>query len=455
MSVDMNMRMKQKQYEATVIDYVKAENGHFIAMSDDQPFMTLLRMTLLKDLGLNQPDIFTPVTDPGQLLRVIKEVAASHPAPILFMERLMGGRDLSFLVRQFKDAFSSLRIIVLTVTAERERIMLLHEVGADNFIAKPLSTNTLIEKIAFTLKPQSKLGQLIDLARGMLQQGQPEKSLALCEQILELKPNSAAGYLVKGDAMRQLRRFDEAKESYQAASSQADLFLEPLRRLADLAGELDNKEEQLDFLQRLDALSPLNVERKVDMGEIHLSMGRPIEAEIMFDKAVDQITKEAMASISTLTGRIASMYAENDPVTAEKFLRKSLAAKGRYLTHEDLTTFNQLGISLRQQGRWQDAITEYSKALKIAPSDENLYYNMGMACAEGKEYREARVYMLKALEINPTLPQTGANIAYNLGAVFLQAGARERAGVCLGIALELNPEMTMAQEALARLAQGV
>ncbi|MEG2139921.1 MAG: tetratricopeptide repeat protein [Bilophila sp.] len=455
MALDMNMRMKQKQYEATIIDYVKVDNGHFISMSDDQSFMTLLRMTLIKELGLSQTDIFTPVLDPGQLLRVIKDVSSKHPAPILFMERAMGGRDLSFLVRQFKDAFPKLQIIVLTISAERERIMLLHEVGADNFIAKPLSTNTLIEKLAFTLKPQSKLGQLIDLAKSMLQQGQPEKALSLCEQILELKPNSAAGFLVKGDAMRQLKRPEEAKEAYQTASNQADLFLEPLRRLAELAGEMGDRTEQLKFLQQLDALSPLNVERKVDMGEIHLALGRPFEAEMLFDKAVEQITKEAMGSISTLTGRIAAFYTEKDPVTAEKFLRKSLEAKGRFLTREDINIFNQLGISLRHQGRWQDAIVEYTKALKIAPNDENLFYNLGMACAEGKDFREARRYMLKALEINPNLPQTGANIAFNLGVVFLQAGARERAGVCLAIALELNPNMTAAKQALARLEQGM
>ena len=112
--------------------------------------------------------MLTALSDPHQLLRVLREVTPKHPAPMLFLERIMGGQDLSFLVNQIKQAYSKLRIIILTTDVQRDRLMLLHEVGADNFIAKPVSVNTLIEKMAFTLKPQSKLGQAIDLAKSFL-----------------------------------------------------------------------------------------------------------------------------------------------------------------------------------------------------------------------------------------------------------------------------------------------
>lgn len=58
---------------------------------------------------------------------------------------------------------------------------------------------------------------------------------------------------------------------------------------------------------------------------------------------------------------------DSDPVQAEKYLRQCLEIKGQNLSADDLSTFNQLGISLRKQGRWKDAITEYKKALKIIP----------------------------------------------------------------------------------------
>ena len=449
--VDSNIRTKQLQYQATVVDYLVKSNGHIIALSDDQSFLVLLRMTLLKELGVSKPDALTTLNDPAQLLRTIKDVYEKHSQPLVFIERVMGGRELSFLVQQFKDAFTDIRIVVLTSSAEKSWLMLLHEVGADNFIAKPVSTNTLIEKLAFTLRPQNKLGQLIDAAKLLLSQKRIEECLRLCQQLLETKPNSAAAFLVMGDAHRMRGDLQAAMEAYETASKHADLYLEPLRRLADLHGETGDMQARLRYLQRLDSLSPLNVDRKVDMGEIHLGLGNSDEAERMFDTAVTQITKEAMVHISSIAGRIANIYAEKDPVKAEKFLRRSLEVKGANLSFEDIATFNQLGISLRQQGRWKDAITEYIKALKIAPNDENLYYNMGMACAEGKDFPNARTHMIKALEINPELPRMSANIAYNMGVVFLQSDSRERARICLNTALQLNPSFTAAQQALVRL----
>lgn len=54
--------------------------------------------------------------------------------------------------------------------------------------------------MAFTIKPQSKLGQLIDTAKAYLADGNPEKAKQTSLEILEMKPGSAAGLMVLGDA---------------------------------------------------------------------------------------------------------------------------------------------------------------------------------------------------------------------------------------------------------------
>lgn len=451
MSVDAAVRAKTKLYEQTVVEYVSRQNGHILALSDDQPFLTLLRLTVQKELGLVQPGILTLVPTAGSLLKVANEACSRHPNPLLFIEQVMGGRDYSFLIQQLKGAYPGMKAIILTAGTQRERLMFLHEVGADNFIAKPISANTLIEKMAFTLKPQGKLGALVDAARQKIAEGEPDAALGLCDQILELKPGSAAGHLVQGDAYLAMQQVDRAREAYENASRNADLFLEPLRRLAELCASVGDLQGQLGYLQRLDALSPLNVDRKVDMGEIHLGLGDAEQAEALFKAAVTQMTKEAFNQISTVANRIADIYASRDPVAAERYLRASLETKGTMLTYEDIRTFNKLGISLRQQGRWQDAIVEYKKALNIAPRDENLFYNMGMAYAEGKDFANARANMVRALEINSEFLSGNAGIAYNIGAVFLQSDSRERAIVCFRRALETDPEHGPSKQVLARL----
>ncbi len=213
MSNDVALKMKQKQYEATVIDFVQNQKGRFIVVTDDQAFLSVLRTVLNKHLMLTQADILTWVPEPSQLLKVLKSAEEAGQRPIMFVERSIQGRDLSFMVRQFKAAYPSLYIIVLTIDVEKQRIMYLHEVGADKFIAKPVSANTIIEKLAFTLKPQTKLGQVIDIAKSLLRQGQPEKARQLARQILDMKPGSAAGLMMLGDAEKALGNMDAAREA--------------------------------------------------------------------------------------------------------------------------------------------------------------------------------------------------------------------------------------------------
>ena len=149
------VRGRQKQYEDTVIDFVKNQKGHFLAVTDDQAFLSVLRTVLTKDLALTSPDLLNWIPEPSQLLKEFRKADEASPNIVVFMERMIHGQDLTFLVRQLKLAYPKVYIVVVTVEIEQARLMYLHEVGADNFITKPVSANTIIEKLAFTLKPKS------------------------------------------------------------------------------------------------------------------------------------------------------------------------------------------------------------------------------------------------------------------------------------------------------------
>mgnify|MGYP000169919451 CR=1 FL=1 len=141
-----------------------------------------------------------------------------------------------------------------------------------------------------------------------------------------------------------MKDYEKARVAYETAAKSADLYLAPLQRMAEMYEELGDQQSQLRCLQKLDAISPLNVNRKVSLGEIHLAMGEPEKAEELFDKAMAQITKEPWTHQRPFS-RIASIYADRDPAKAEKFLRNSLEVKGKYLSKGDIMLFNQLGIS--------------------------------------------------------------------------------------------------------------
>jgi len=450
MASNINMKMKQKQYEGHVVEYITAAKGYFVVASDDNNFQSILRSTLQKHLAITE-DAITVVSNPDHILKTIRDVSLRRKSLLVFIERTLQGKDMGFLVRQLKNAFDFVKIIILTGEADRQKLVLLHEIGADNFITKPISINTLIEKIAFTIRPQGKLGQLIDLAKSMVTRGAYDQALKASRKILEIKPNSAAGFLVMGDAFKGLGKLDKAREAYESASDNAQLYLEPLKKLADLHKETGDMAEQLKYLERLDKLSPLNVERKVDIGSIHVEMGNEEEAERLFESAVNQATREALSYIGEISERIGNVYAQRDPARAEHYYRRALDAKGDMLEKSDIATFNNLGIALRKQGKWFEATQEYEKALRISPDDEHLFYNLAMASAEGKQYRAAAEHLTSALGINPNFAGKDKVVAYNMGLIFMRCGMKDRAKEMLRLAVELAPDFAKAKETLAQL----
>ena len=56
---DATNRAKYNSYQDTVISYITKENGHILAVSDDQAFCTQLRLTLAKEMGLTSQSIYT------------------------------------------------------------------------------------------------------------------------------------------------------------------------------------------------------------------------------------------------------------------------------------------------------------------------------------------------------------------------------------------------------------
>ncbi|HKI80451.1 MAG TPA: tetratricopeptide repeat protein, partial [Pseudodesulfovibrio sp.] len=132
-----------------------------------------------------------------------------------------------------------------------------------------------------------------------------------------------------------------------------------------------------------------------------------------------------------------------------------LEAKGSRLDKDDISLFNKLGIALRGQGKWREAIDNYTTALRISPKDEGLYYNMGMAYYDGGDKRRAGHCFMKALEHNPDFYKASETVSMNIGALFADLREYEYAIPCFENALALNPENPLAARRLAALKDAV
>lgn len=443
--------MKNKQYDDDVREFITLQNGVFLVVSTDVLFNKNLRGTLLRHLSVKDECVHN-IAATEHLPKFIKLLRSKNHKILVFIERELGGRNTSDLIRYLKNDFASdLFVVVLTTEVERDKLVLLHELGADNIITKPISADTLVEKIAFTVKPRGQIGEFMDQGRQCLEMGDAMEAAKLAKLVLTIKPNSPSGLLLMGDALRAMGKKDEALRAYTQAEKGARLFLDPLKKIAELHREEGNFTEEIRFLERLDKLSPLNVERKVDIGAGYIKLGDTDKAKAAFDSAVRIATKEALDSVSRISQVIAARCMESAPELSEQYLRQSLNARKNMLDRSDIEVFNRLGLMLRRQGKWQDAISEYRKALKVSPDDPALYYNIAMAHTEGRQYIEAYQYVERALSLNAELWRNGETVCYNIATVYRRYGRKAPAVDFLKKALILNPDYEKAKTMLTEM----
>lgn len=432
---------KFRLYEKTIVEFAAKKEGYFLVLSHDQNFVRMLRQLLNKDLVIGM-DRIRVVQEEDKLLREFKEldkVTQGNHNVLLFVERVLHNRSTLPFIKNLKSLHGDIHIVVLTAEVERQVLILLHEIGVSNFITKPVSVNTMIEKMAFTIKPQGKIGQYIDKGKEYLNKGLWDEAIAMSEKVLELKPGSSAGLMIRGDALKGKGEASSAEEAYMKAHKGASLYLEPLKKLAGLYREEGNLKKQLAFLKKLDRLSPLNVERKISMGEIHMEFGETDEAEKYFDEAVVNARKEAQLMIDEVSRSIAEKCIDSSPAMAEKFFRNIIDSKGGVLRESDIEVFNRLGIALRRQGRFDDAVTEYDQALGVCPEDENLHFNRAVALTEAARHGEAMNAMRRVLELKPDFGMQSPVLCFNMAVMFSNARRADEAETYLRRTLELDP----------------
>lgn len=75
---------------------------------------------------------------------------------------------------------------------------------------------------------------------------------------------------------------------------------------------------------------------------------------------------------------------------------------------------NNLGLALANQGRLEEAIVQYSEALRLNPDDDFTHYNLGIALAKQGKLEEAISHYSEALRINPSDEETRALLEFTI-----------------------------------------
>jgi tetratricopeptide (TPR) repeat protein len=105
-------------------------------------------------------------------------------------------------------------------------------------------------------------------------------------------------------------------------------------------------------------------------------------------------------------------------------------------TSDNFTAHNNLGNELLQQGRMNEAITQFQTALQIKPDCANAHFSFGNALLQQGKVDEAIAQFQTALQIQPD----NAEACNNLGNVLLKTGRVDEAITQFQKALQIKPD---------------
>jgi hypothetical protein len=107
---------------------------------------------------------------------------------------------------------------------------------------------------------------------------------------------------------------------------------------------------------------------------------------------------------------------------------------GQTLTAED---YNKHGLSLAGQGKYDSAVKEYTKAIKLAPQNADYYVNRGDAYYDMEEYDLAIADYTKAIELDPE--NASARLYSSRGVSYVLMGKYNLAIADFTKVIELDP----------------
>jgi len=442
----MGETMPGESADIIVHDFIKKDGGVIVYLSDDFVFTRALRNIVSRVIGLSG-DSLLAFSSMGSAMKKCLELQDQGIPCVIFIERMLDNRPSTDFIISLKREFPDVKMVVLTWEATQETVAYFFELGVSRVLIKPASANMVIDALAEVISPPMELKQQIELCEEFLEKRDYDAALEASDRILMVRPDSARGLVLRGNALIGVGEIDKAVQCYMIAHEAKPIFMAPLIKLAEAFREMED-ERALAYMKELDDISPLNPERKIDIAEEHLRKGEHEEAEEYLDRGVAVAEKEVSSMVGDLTQRIVDAVSAIAPNLAVKYLNRVIDTK-RVLGRDDLVHFNRLGIILRGEGRWAEAVEVYGKAVAIAPEDPVIHYNMGLAHWEGSQRMVALECFERALNIDPYFYAGSVGAALNIGSLHLDLRRYRDSVPFFAHVLDLDPENSLAQVKLA------
>ncbi|MGC2658899.1 MAG: tetratricopeptide repeat protein, partial [Bryobacteraceae bacterium] len=186
------------------------------------------------------------------------------------------------------------------------------------------------------------------------------------------------------------------------------------------------------------ALPFAGVATTYEFGRNYLSLGSGFFGRGYYDEAESSFAralKENPSSAEALYGMGSVYLKQNRTAAAQEHFQRAVKSDASYPDTLP-NAWNNLGIIAAREGRTDQAIGDFQRALSLARDHFEALENLGNAYRQEKRWDDARRALEHAVAVKPTDPEA----TYGLAMVFAQAGETQRADDLFHRALALRPD---------------
>jgi tetratricopeptide (TPR) repeat protein len=299
--------------------------------------------TLLQELGLFN---HLHAESGSEAMAMIKNF---NPEILILSQDLpdIPGLSILSMARQL-EAGQKTTVVLYSQKVDQRLLIRAGRFGVDSIIKIPFSDEEFQKKIIESVQeprdPQIRQAErLVDKCQEQMNKGDYEEALQTCNEILDIHDNAEVFYNL-GYILSIRGRFEEA----------------------------------LSYFKKATQINGHHAKAYKQMGLVYKELGRLNEAQNCLERAADLLL---------------TLKEENE---AEEILNTVLT-----LRPDTTNVYNSLGIIYRRQGRLEEALKSYEKALKVHPEDENIYFNVSRVYLDSNNKIKAQEALRKALALNP------------------------------------------------------
>jgi tetratricopeptide (TPR) repeat protein len=260
----------------------------------------------------------------------------------------ISGLSILSLVRQQELDEERSIVIVYGQRIDDRTMAKLGRIGVDSVLACPYPAEDFKRQVSEILNQDldpkvEKAEKLQERCQVLIDSGKFEEALQTCQDIIEIDANAEVYYNM-GYILSMRGHFEEAIKSFRKAT-------------------LINNQHARAFKQ---------------MGLVYQKLGRIEDAQGCLEHAAELHM---------------TLNQENE---AEEIFNTVLA-----LRPDTTNVYNSLGIIYRRQGRLDESLKAYQKAVLVHPDDEHIFFNMARCQIDLDMTAEARQALKRAIELNP------------------------------------------------------